>query len=43
MAGISLSPELIDDADCELVGVGPQRADEYALALAADGLQLPEG
>src|SRR6266540_3438262 len=43
MAGISPSPELIDDAVCELVGIGPERAGEYALALAADGLELPEG
>jgi hypothetical protein len=43
MAGISLSPELIDDAACELIGISPERAGEYALALAADGLELPEG
>lgn len=43
MAGISPAGELIDDAVCELVGIGPERAGEYALALAADGLELPEG
>jgi hypothetical protein len=43
MAGSSPSPELIDDAACELVGISPERAGEYALALVADGLELPEG
>src|SRR6266540_1625523 len=43
MAGISPSPELIDDAACELIGISPERAGEYVLALAADGLELPEG
>jgi hypothetical protein len=43
MAGISPSPELIDDAACELIGIGPERAGEYALALVADGLEPPQG
>jgi hypothetical protein len=43
MAGISPPVELIDDAACELIGISPERAGEYALALAADGLELPQG